>query len=225
MTDSSAMTIRAKKLGVLIRDSRLATGKSIEECANAIGVNPSVFTEYEYGAVSPSLPELELLAYYLDVSLDHYWGGKSISEDVNYPRLLDHEQLIGLRERMIGSLIKQARTEADLSLDELAERVGTTSSRLEAYELGQTAISLPMLEALGTELNRPIQDFQDKHGPVGVWVKRQSAAQDFLELSPELQAFVTKPINRPYLELAKRLSEMSVERLRAVGEGILEITL
>jgi hypothetical protein len=47
---------------------------------------------------------------------------------------------------------------------------------------------------------------------------------DFLELSPELQAFVSKPINRPYLELAQRLSEMSVDKLRSVGEGNLEVT-
>ena len=41
----------------------------------------------------------------------------------------------------------------------------------------------------------------------------------------ELQGFVCKPINRPYLELAVRLSEMSVEKLRGVAEGLLEITL
>ncbi len=30
--------IRAKKLGVLIRDARLKTGKSLEECAQAMGI-------------------------------------------------------------------------------------------------------------------------------------------------------------------------------------------
>ena len=49
--------------------------------------------------------------------------------------------------------------------------------------------------------------------------------QDFKEMPPELQAFVAKPINLPYLELAQRLSEMSVDKLRAVAEGLLEITL
>jgi hypothetical protein len=41
----------------------------------------------------------------------------------------------------------------------------------------------------------------------------------------DLQTFVSKPINRPYLELAQRLSEMSVDKLRSVAEGLLEITL
>jgi hypothetical protein len=49
--------------------------------------------------------------------------------------------------------------------------------------------------------------------------------QHFAELSPELQDFISKPINRPYLEIAQRLGEMSVEKLRAVAEGLLEITL
>ena len=59
---------------------------------------------------------------------------------------------------------------------------------------------------------------------VGVWANEQRNIQSYLALSPELQAFISKPVNRPYLELAQRLSEMSVEKLRAVAEGLLEIT-
>ena len=42
-------TIRTKKLGVLIRDARLAARKSIRECAEAIGVSPGTFSSYERG--------------------------------------------------------------------------------------------------------------------------------------------------------------------------------
>ena len=48
---------------------------------------------------------------------------------------------------------------------------------------------------------------------------------NFDGLSPELQDFISKPINRPYLEIAQRLGDMSVEKLRTVAEGLLEITL
>jgi hypothetical protein len=44
-------------------------------------------------------------------------------------------------------------------------------------------------------------------------------------LPVELQDFVSKPINRPYLEIAHRLSEMPADQLRAVAEGLLAITL
>lgn len=225
MTNSSAMIIRAKKLGVLIQDARLATGKSVDECAEAIGVTSLEFTAYEYGDESPSLPELEVLAFYLDIPLSHFWGKRSISEDDKSSRNFDQKQLVNLRQRVVGTLIRQARTEADLSLDDLAERVGITGSQLEAYELGQTPISLPLLEALSAELDLPIQDFRDKQGPIGEWATRRHAIQDFLELPPELQMFVAMPVNRPYLEMAKRLSEMPVDSLRSFGEGILEITL
>ena len=40
-----------------------------------------------------------------------------------------------------------------------------------------------------------------------------------------MQAFLCQVVNRPYLELAMKLSEMSKERLRSVAEGLLDITL
>jgi hypothetical protein len=46
-----------------------------------------------------------------------------------------------------------------------------------------------------------------------------------LDLPPELQAFVSQAVNRPYLELAVKLSSMSSEKLRSVAEGLLDITL
>ena len=49
--------------------------------------------------------------------------------------------------------------------------------------------------------------------------------EDFLQLPVELQNFVCKPINRPYLELALKLSGMSAEKLRGVAEDLLDITL
>ena len=41
----------------------------------------------------------------------------------------------------------------------------------------------------------------------------------------DIQNFVCQPVNRPYLELAMKLSSMSREKLRSVAEGLLDITL
>lgn len=225
MQNSIRTIIRAKKLGVLIRDARIALGKSLEDCAQAIGVDPADFRDYELGEKSPSLPEVEVLAIYLDVPMDHFWGEKTLSEAESRASRLDLEHLIGLRQRMIGTLIRQARTDSKISLQDLAEALELTEDQMEKVELGELPLSLPKLEAVSSVLNRSIQEFQDKHGPVGVWVDQQRAVKAFLDLPPELQVFVSRPINHPYLELAQRLSEMSVDKLRAVGEGILEITL
>jgi transcriptional regulator with XRE-family HTH domain len=225
MTNTKARVLRGKKLGVLIQDARLAAGKNIDECAKAIGVSPSDFSDYEYGEKSPSLPELEVFAFYLDVPLSHFWGQESISEDDKSKQNIDRKQLISLRQRVVGTLLRQARIEAGLSIEELAERVDLTENQLEAYEFGQTPIPLPLLETISDELDLPIQDLRDKQGPVGEWAARRHAVDDFLNLPPELQTFVAVPVNRPFLELAKQLSEMPVERLRTIGEGILGITL
>lgn len=217
--------IRAKKLGVLIRDARHTLGKSLDECAQAIGVKPDDFQKYELGTKSPSLPEIEGLALYLQVPVDHFWGEKIITESETSVAKLDIEHLIDLRQRMIGTLLRKARTEANISLRELAEALDIKEDQMEGIEKGELPISLPELEALSPMVNRSIQDFQDQHGPVGVWAEQQRAVKVFLDLPSEIKSFVSKPINQPYLELAQRLSEMSVDKLRAVGEGILEITL
>lgn len=220
-----ALTLRAKKLGALIRDARLASGLSLEECAQAIGVSSASFEAYEMGNNSPSLPELEVLAYTLDIPMEHFWEEQAISARNGAKKKLQLDQLVKLRQRMIGALIRQARMSADLSLDELATDTQIPVSALESYELGNSPVPLPHLEILSSLLNRSIRDFQDRSGPVGRWAAQQRAISDFLTLPDDLQDFVSKPINRPYLELAQRLSEMSVDKLRAVAEGLLEITL
>ncbi|RLD04219.1 MAG: hypothetical protein DRI32_06110, partial [Chloroflexi bacterium] len=93
-----------------------------------------------------------------------------------------------------------------------------------AYELGERPIPVPELEVLLSVLEGNIEDFFDRSGPIGLWMMRQNAIMDFLDLPPELQEFVRQPVNRPYLELARNLSDFSAEKLRSVAEGILDIT-
>jgi transcriptional regulator with XRE-family HTH domain len=223
-THPPALTIRAKIIGTLIRDARQLKGRSLEDCAQVIGVPAGQFEAYELGDQMISLPELELAAYYLDVPLDHFWE-KDPAVAPEYPKeFSNREQLMRLRNRMIGAQLRQARLEASLSVEELAEQAEIDSARLQAYEWGQAAAPLPELETLCGVLQHSVREFQDQHGPVGEWNARQQALQDFLALPLELQVFVSKPVNRPYLDLAVRLSDMTVEKLRAVAEGLLEIT-
>ena len=220
-----AITIRAKKVGVLLRGARLAAGKSLEECAQAIGAAGSTLEAYERGEASPALPELEALAYYLKTPLAHFWGREIASASKPETTGTDPLRLLRLRNHIIGALFRQARQEAGLSLKEVAERTGVAEEKIASYELGERPIPLPELEVLASAVNRPIKDFQDSRGPIGTWIRQQHALQYFADLSPEMQEFISKPVNRPYIELAQRLSEMSVEKLRAVAEGLLEITL
>lgn len=225
MVNPLTISLRAKKLGALIADARLVKGKDIESCAKAMGVSPESYAAYEAGELAPSLPELELLAYYLDVPLDHFWGNTPISPQAGAEGERDIKLLLELRNRLIGATLRKHRMEAGLSLDETAERAGIQPEVLESYELGQIPVPVTILEVLAEILGVGLKEYYDKKGPVGKWVSQQQMIRDFLQLPPEMQAFVSKPVNRPYLELAQRLGDLSVDKLRSVAEVLLEITL
>ena len=220
-----AIAIRSKKLGVLIQGARLTIDKSTEECADALGINVEQYVSYESGEASPSLPELEALAFYLRVPMDYFWGREIVDLSLNEPQIYERDRLMRLRNRVIGATLRQARLETGLTTLELASRVDLSEEMLNSYELGEQPVPLPELEVLANSVNRTIKDFQDSRGPIGKWIKQQQAMKNFDDLTPELQDFISRPINRPYLEIAQRLSEMSVDKLRTVAEGLLEITL
>lgn len=223
--NTAQLTIRTKKLGLLIRDARIAERRSIKECADAMGIKPGLFRSYEEGIRSPSLPELETLAYYLKISITQFWG-RDVKSDAPSPvELLDIPQLISLRQRMIGALLRQERTNSNISLRHISDGTGIPQPRLKSYELGAKPIPLPELEIILSVMGSRIETFFDQSGPVGQWMNSQTAMQKFLDLSSEMQDFVCQPVNRPYIELAIKLSSMSKEKLRSVAEGLLDITL
>jgi len=225
MDFQTQITLRTKKLGLLIRDARLAERRSIKECADAIGVKPGLFRAYEEGRRAPSLPELETLVFYLKLPINHFWGREVISGTPSPVESLDLTRLISLRQRMIGALLRQERNNASMSLKRIAEGTGISVSRLKSYELGERPIPVPELESILSILGSRVETLFDQSGPVGEWMSNQKAMQKFLDLPEDIQNFVCQPVNRPYLELAMKLSDMSRERLRSVAEGLLDITL
>jgi transcriptional regulator with XRE-family HTH domain len=138
--------IRAKKFGVLMRDARLKTGKSLEECAQAMGISGDELTAIEYGERPPTLPEIEILAYYLEIPLDHFWGN-AVLEGEDRATSFDAGEIKQIRQTAIGSIIRKARLEASLSQEELAQRLGITPDVLESYE-GVVPIPVQELEII-----------------------------------------------------------------------------
>jgi len=225
MDKKTQITIRSKKLGVLIRDARTHARRSIKECAEAIGITSGTFRAYEEGRKSPSLPELETLVYYLDLPIDHFWS-REIKSNTPLPiESLDLPKLLAVRQRKIGALLRQERTNASISVRNLSHETGISGARIKAYELGERPIPLPELEVLVTTLGGRVETFFDRSGPIGQWLTNEEAIQNFLELPEELRQFVAMPVNRPYLELAMKLSNMSKDKLRSVAEDLLDITL
>ncbi|NTU75576.1 MAG: helix-turn-helix transcriptional regulator, partial [Anaerolineaceae bacterium] len=163
--------------------------------------------------------------YYLDIPLEHFWSSESISQKLHKQTAPRLEALLPLRNRIIGTSLRLFQKEANLSLAELAEKTEIPEETLRMYQSGEKGISIPALEILAAALNKRIDDFYDSKGPIGEWRTEQDTLQKFSELPPEMQQFFIKSVNRPYLQLAMRLSSLDVARLRLVAEGLLEITL
>jgi transcriptional regulator with XRE-family HTH domain len=226
MTEANpARTVRSKIIGVLVRDARQVRGLSVESCAAAAGCTTEALAAFELGQASPSLPELEMLAYALNVPLSYFWGDKVLSEQHTPERAaLPAAEVAALRQRIVGALLRQARQSARLEPAEVAQTVGLTPARLSAYELGQYPVPLPELEALAARLGVPIDHFLEEQGPVGEWDSTERAFERFSQLPPELREFVSRPINESYLRLAQRLSQMPAGELRGIAASLLEIT-
>jgi transcriptional regulator with XRE-family HTH domain len=224
MSIQAQVNLRQRKLGVLIRDARLAARKTIPECSHTVGVTPGIFRAWEEGRRSPSLPELEVLSYSLNLPIRRFWSKDATSDDAPSTESLNLPAILGIRQRLIGAHLRQEREKASISPTALSELSGFSRARIKAYELGERPIPLPELEGLTSLLGGQIEMLFDQTGHIGLWMTQQNAVQDFLQLPPELQNFVCKPVNRPYLELAMKLSGMSTDKLRSVAEDILDIT-
>jgi len=223
-TYQQAIRVRGRKLGILIYDARVSRGRTVEKCAQAMGLQLDDYLKIEAGEHAPTLPELEMLAFYLDVPLEYFWGTQTMSSLSSAEPAALPPKLVELRQRIIGTRLRMARTALNLSVTELANKTFIPGEKIQLYELGQHPIPLPELEVLAVNLDLRTEDLLDSRGPVGKWRTDKTAMRHFLELPPEVREFIGKPVNLPYLELAMRLSDLSVDKLRGVAEGLLEIT-
>ncbi len=69
-------------------------------------------------------------------------------------------------DRRLGERIRQARMEAGLSQEELAERVGSSQDAISNYERGTRKISLDVLVAIAKSVNKPMNFFLEVHDAV-----------------------------------------------------------
>ena len=136
-------------------------------------------------------------------------------------------QALALRQRVIGVLLRIARTEAGRSQEDLAAVLNVPASRISSYELGRTDIPLPELEILADYLKVSLSYFLDQGlapDKSGGQVATLDEITQFTQLPKEVREFLTNPANLLYVNIAMSLSELSAETLRALAEGLLEVT-
>ena len=223
MPTIDALAIRRKIIGVLLQGARLRAGRTKKECADVIGVTPGILSTYEEGRRDISLPELELLAYFLHVPVDSFWEGDD--ESLIQPETPPGMQVIELRHRIIGALLREAREQKGQSQKELAQIINCSPRLVGQYESGQHPIPLTQLEALAEELGLPVSHFLDEGvGSIGERELQDRQYDEFRSLPDDVRAFVVEPVNIAYLHVAMHLAQMPVGTIRRIAEGLLEIT-
>lgn len=223
MSVEDKVLLRNKIVGILIRDARLASGKTQEECADYLGMSASWFSDIEYGESALSLPELEAIALLLDVPLEHLLGDQLL-EVVEEPAL-PVQEMLDLRSRVIGVLLRQARVAAGKTQEECGEFLNVPDSRISAYEHGEKAVPLAELEYLAQFLQVPLETFADQeYNPISQRKRQDQALEQISHLPKDLQQFLLDPLNADYLRTAQRLSKMPAGQLRGIAETLLEIT-
>ncbi|HRE47712.1 MAG TPA: helix-turn-helix transcriptional regulator [Aggregatilineales bacterium] len=216
--------VRARILGVLLRDARIAGGKTVAEMAETLKVAEGTVSAWEFGELSPSLPQLEVIAYVFDIPVSHFWNNE-ISSTAGQKPPVPMEDYSTIRDRVIGARLQLARQEARLSHAELAVLSGVSPDHIAYYETGAASIPFPELTSLANGVKRSVSDFLEGSGRVGAWLRMQEQYDRFQDLPEELRTFVSQRKNQPYLEIALRLSKLDNSALRTIAESILDITL
>jgi transcriptional regulator with XRE-family HTH domain len=222
--DPQSRSLRMKMLGAMLREARLTSGKSLKEAARVAGIRPATLASYEAGRKAASLPELELLAFRLRLPLERFWSTNAAAPASDVTADFDPATVLSLRHHMLGAQLRSQRRAADLSIRQLSEKVSIPGSRLSAYERGERPIPLPDLLSLAQAFGKTLEEYLDQAGPAGIWESTQKALAALSELPEDLRRFVADPANRAYLQLAKKLSELSAERLRGLADELRELS-
>lgn len=226
MDFAESYRIRAKMLGVLIRDARLNAARTIEDCARLLRVYPHEVEAWEYGDNVPSLPQLEILAYYLGVPVTHFWGTETLTPEGEDNVSRAQAEYIALRQRVVGALLRIAREEAGITFEALSGITGIPGERINGYELGEIPIPLHELSVLAGGVRKNMNYFLESGGHIGELLLLRQQLKNFSDLPEEVREFVSKPINIGFLHIAQAFSQMPTENLRQIGESLLnDITL
>jgi transcriptional regulator with XRE-family HTH domain len=208
---------------VLLRDARLNAERTVEDCAYLLRITPEAMEGWEYGDSVPSLPQLELLAFYLGVPISHFWGIETL--EARHGRHVDIQgEYVALRNRMVGALLRQAREEQNISLEELSQASALPIEQLQSYELGELPIPMHELSVLSGSVKKNTNYFLESSGYIGELLATREEWRHFNELPEEKRQFAANPRNVGFIEIAIMLSKMPVENLREVGASILDIT-
>lgn len=232
--------IKQKMLGVLMRSVRNRAGLALDETAGLLGIKPAELTDYELGRREADLPLLEALARLGNVPVSYFWSENPLpAPDTNY----SFSRAVQLRRKIVGVLLNKARLEAGKSQEDIAAALNYPIEQVRQVELGRMELPLSRLQVVAPYLNVSLDYFSDglaaaeqeialktngsapAPSALPVFPASPVSEEEYLgHFSAEVQDFLKNPANQLYIKLAMRLHGLSSSTLRALAEGILDIT-
>lgn len=217
--EPQTVILQRKIIGVLIRAAREKARRTPVQLAQRLGVTPARVRQYEHGSRDLSLPELELIALYLQTPLSFFISGESTIEEET-PEAPKPEE-IRVRRALIGAKLKQARLAAGKSKEQCAQAIARKPGTIGRYERGASEIPLPELDTLARFLGVNLYYFLER--------KDDAAAAGLLDLEKlarmpkEVRAFILETGNLPYLRMAMKFRDIPADRLNELGEIMLVV--
>ncbi len=146
------------KLSNQIKHIRTIKQRSLHDCAKLLDISKEDYHQFEEGNGSLSLPEIELLAIYLEIPPEVLFEDFSLDFD-SFSLLKEEKKHIftELRNKMIGTQLSMERENIGLSLDELSDMTAIPFEALESYENASSDIPLDHLVMICDHLDIPVQ--------------------------------------------------------------------
>jgi len=207
----------------LVEKARQAADKSTRECAEALGISQKRYLQMESGQLIPSLPEVEILAYFFNFPLFELLS----EEDHNFPPAhVDFgqmQQLVQLRQRILSATLQLTRSEKKIGLKDLSAQTGIPIAKIKRYELTAQPIPLNDLCAICKSLEISLNDLLDQSSFAAERQKWLEEITGYESLPLEIRNFVIDPANQVFINLAKRLKETGIENIESLAVGLQQL--
>lgn len=214
------IVLQRKIIGVLMRAAREKAHRTVNEVARRLNVTPARIRAYERGTREISLPELEVLALYLQTPLSFFFNKEAQVEEPN-PEPVRPEEMRA-RRAMIAAKLKQARLADGKSREECAHAIGRKSAMLARYESGAVDIPITELDTLAQFLHVTLYYFVERKTPSAQATELMDMER-LANLPKEVRTFVLDPTSLPYLRMAMKFADMPTDRLKELGEILLVV--
>jgi len=218
--ESETLVLQRKIVGVLMRAARENAHRTVSQVAQRLGVTPARVRRYERGTREISLPELELLALFLQVPLSFFLNeGSKIEEEIAHPPT---QEEMRTRRALLGTKLKQVRLSAGRTREECAEAIGRKAATLSRYERGRGEIPITELDRLARFLGVDLYYFIEESA-AGEGAGSVLDLESWARLPKEVHSFVLDPANLPYLRMAMKFGDLPTDRLKELGEILLVV--